>query len=347
MKQLSLLTIMAFMALQSLAENKQKLDEVVIRGQQKFVYTYNETGKCTSKAEYKWDEAKSDWSISDKTSYTFPEAGKKILVKQEKEGEKLVKTYKSKAIYNNQGEKTETKSYRWNPESNTWENYHHKFIHYSDNGKITQRIDKIWDKEIQQYKNSIRERFTYQPQEKKKTKYIDNWNTEAKSWQPSQKTIYQYRQDDQLAKKVSQYVVSFGEKKGEWMGRSKVTYTYDQQGNPMEEIHYRMNFSKEKWELSRKKVHQYNKAGLAEKLIIYNAEEDGKWKAFRKSHFTYNQENNSKQLVLPFNEEDGEGNPFQVSLEQAPVKTVEMQARDYDTGEWKNRGKMEFKWSSL
>ena len=104
-------------------------------------------------------------------------------------------------------------------------------------------VAQEWDDNLNDWKNALREVFTYDANENVSENIVSLWSTASSTWQIFQKDEYTFDVNDRLVEQVTSYQYV----PGTWSLAQKVEFTYDANGNETLESRYAWDLGNSMW----------------------------------------------------------------------------------------------------
>jgi len=186
----------------------------------------NAQGLDTLVVSYNWDDERKTWYPYSKTHYAYDEDGETTCTESFSgryiEGQTIWNgNYATYIIKNSLGQIVETISYSgWDTDHNTWWMGDRQTWAYDERGIVTESGSYTWSNETQSWNGVNRESYTYNAQKQRTNYTIYSWGTD--DWVPSQKTDYTYAESG-LDKDIYQYMWSV--EGSEWIPISRHVVT--------------------------------------------------------------------------------------------------------------------------
>ena len=173
------------------------------------------------------------WRTSDRTSYSYDDAGNQIASLQE-EWDTVAsawKLYMQTAFAYQNGNLWQVTIQMWNDTTNRWVNAFNDIYTYNSQGKVETVVGQEWANG--QWLNNVRTTSSYDGNGNLISGVSDTWDAGSNSWSPAQKTLYTNNSNGT----VSQYLVQVWDANtSAWVDYYRTTYTYNDQNKVILEV---------------------------------------------------------------------------------------------------------------
>ncbi len=169
-------------------------------------------------------------------------------------------------------------------------------FHYNSNGFNDLMIKFLWSTNLNQYSENSKYEYVHDIKGNI-TEEIFYELVDPDGMIPHRKYKRTYNQNDQLLTEVKSTFQYFGNK--EWLNEYRKEYTYDNQGNLLEDLHFEWDQNTNQWLKIFKTEYTYNTEGYDIKHIAYNWDQTAQlWNKNKKYEYKYTSNGSVEEFVL-------------------------------------------------
>jgi hypothetical protein len=251
----------------------------------KSTYTYDENGNMTKELVQEWID---DQWIDDRiTTYTYDENGRETEhISQYWKDEQWNKDGKEKFIYGENRIEQITLFWR----KHAWIDDLKFTSTYNEDGNVTEYLSQYWD--VAQWSNDQKITNTYDYKGKMTESLSQTWDR-FDLWVNDWKTIYTYEESENGYLIMEDFYNMWDS--ASWINWKKYTYTYDENGNRIEEL--RQGYYDEYWINWSKYIYNYDENGYRIEFLNQDWASD-QWINDWKWTYTYDEYGNRTEILL-------------------------------------------------